>query len=110
MYAHVQGVAKSNAQVTKSDSNIESLTLSLCYSLDHIESLTFSVSNGSNLLERFRVRVGTGTELLQRFYHMKTPDRCIWAGFHLKTLPLQAQIVRSNWVFEFWSYHDMINM
>jgi len=44
-----------------------------------------SVSNGSNPLERFRVRVGTGTEPLQRLYHMKNPDRCIWAGFHLKT-------------------------
>jgi len=55
-----------------------------------------SVSNGSNPLERFRVRVGTGTEPLQRFYHMKTPDLCIWAGFHLKTRPLQAQIFRYN--------------
>jgi hypothetical protein len=55
-----------------------------------------SISNGSNLLEQFRVRVGTGTEPLQQFYHMKNLDGCIWASFHLKAWPLQAEIFGSN--------------
>jgi len=69
-----------------------------------------SVSNASNPLERFGVRVGTGTKPLQQFYHMNTVNCCIWAGFHLKTRPLQTQMFRSNSVFEFWSYREMINM
>jgi hypothetical protein len=67
-----------------------------------------SVSNSSNLLEQFWVRVETRTELLQWFYQMKTPDLCFWACFHLKTRPLQAQIFRSNYVFEFRLYCNTI--
>jgi len=39
---------------------------------------------------------------------MKKPDSCSWASSHLKNQPLQAQLFRSNYVFEFWSYHAMI--
>jgi len=76
----------------------------------HMPRISSSVSNGSNPLELFRVRVGAGTEQLQRFYHMKTPDRRIWAMFHLPTRLLQAQIFRSNPVCEFWLYREMINL
>jgi hypothetical protein len=76
-----------------SEPNRDGIDLSQPGLLDLVRA---SVSNGSNPLERFRVRVGTGTKPWQRFYHMKNPDRCIWAGFHLKSRPLHAQIFPSN--------------
>jgi hypothetical protein len=32
----------------------------------------------------------------------------MWASFHLKTRPLETQVFRSNEVFEFRLYHDMM--
>jgi hypothetical protein len=68
-----------------------------------------SVTNSSNQLQWFGVTVGTETEPSQWFYHMNNLDICIWARFHHKTRPLQAEIFRSKWGFEFWLYHDLIN-
>jgi hypothetical protein len=54
-----------------------------------------SISHGSGLLLEQEPNRGNG------FTTCNTQTVGIWAGFHLKTHPLQAQISCSNKVFEF---------
>jgi hypothetical protein len=61
-----------------------------------------SVSNGSGLELEPEPNHGNG------FTKWNTRTVDISAGFHLKTPSLQAQMFRSNYVFEYWSYHDMM--
>jgi len=61
-----------------------------------------SGSNGSGLGFEPEPNCGNGCTT------WKTLTVGIWAGFHLKTRPLQAQLFRSNEGFEFRSYHDVM--
>jgi len=68
-----------------------------------------SVSNSSNPQEQFRVRVGTGTEPFQWVLPHENPDHGNWTSFTTKNPAFQPPRFASNWIFELWSYRDMIN-
>ena len=50
-----------------------------------------------------------GTEPLQWVLPHENLDCCHWAGFTTKNTALQVHNFRSNQVFHFWSYRDMIS-
>jgi len=68
------------------------------------------VTNGSKFPGQVQFRFHPKLDCGNRSYHTKNPDEWKWASFTTKNPAFHVHNFGSNYVFAFWSYHDMIDM